>query len=63
MGLAADIGTLQRFPKACGNSSKSRELVYTARNFDAQEAYEVGFLSKVVQGQLGEVQGTLCFEL
>jgi len=50
-----DIGTLQRFPKACGNLSKARELVYTARSFGAEEAFSVGFLSKIVPGGLEEV--------
>lgn len=47
IGLAADIGTLQRFPKAVGNSSLARELAFTARNFDATEAREIGFVSRV----------------
>ena len=38
IGLAADIGTLQRFQKVVGNGSWTRELTYTARFFDAQEA-------------------------
>ncbi|SPO22117.1 related to delta3,5-delta2,4-dienoyl-coa isomerase precursor [Ustilago trichophora] len=49
-GLAADIGTLQRFPKIVGNDSLARELCYTAREFNAAEAREIGFLSKVVDG-------------
>ncbi|CDS82360.1 related to DELTA3,5-DELTA2,4-DIENOYL-COA ISOMERASE PRECURSOR [Sporisorium scitamineum] len=54
-GLAADIGTLQRFPKIVGNDSLARELCYTAREFDAAEAREIGFLSKVVEGGREEV--------
>ncbi|SJX62018.1 related to DELTA3,5-DELTA2,4-DIENOYL-COA ISOMERASE PRECURSOR [Sporisorium reilianum f. sp. reilianum] len=54
-GLAADIGTLQRFPKIVGNDSLARELCYTAREFDAAEAREIGFLSKVVDGGREEV--------
>ncbi|ORX40140.1 ClpP/crotonase-like domain-containing protein [Kockovaella imperatae] len=50
VGLAADIGTLQRFPKIIGNDSKARELALTARSFGAHEAKEFGFLSKVVKG-------------
>ncbi|PWN48748.1 ClpP/crotonase [Violaceomyces palustris] len=49
-GLAADIGTLQRFPKIVGNDSIARELAFTAREFKADEALQIGFLSKVVQG-------------
>lgn len=48
IGLAADIGTLQRFPKIVGNDSLTRELVYTARNFDAEEALRIGFVSRVL---------------
>lgn len=54
-GLAADIGTLQRFPKIVGNDSLARELCYTAREFDAREAREIGFLSKIVEGGREEV--------
>ena len=35
IGLAADIGTLQRFQKVVGNDSWTRELCYTARFFTA----------------------------
>ena len=31
MGLAADVGTLQRLPKIVGNDSLVREWAYTAR--------------------------------
>ncbi|WWD18439.1 hypothetical protein CI109_102891 [Kwoniella shandongensis] len=55
VGLAADIGTLQRFPKIIGNDSKVRELALTGRKFLAGEAKEIGFLSEVVQGGRGEV--------
>ncbi|KLO16260.1 ClpP/crotonase [Schizopora paradoxa] len=55
VGLAADIGTLARFPKVVGNQSLVRELAMTARNFGADEALAVGFISKVVKGNRGEV--------
>lgn len=50
-GLAADIGTLQRFPKIVGNDSWVREVCYTAREFDAREALQQGFLSRIVEGK------------
>ena len=47
VGLAADVGTLQRLPKIVGNDSLVRELCYTARNFYAEEAKEIGLVSRV----------------
>lgn len=44
VGLAADIGTLQRFPKITGNDSLVRELIYTARKFTPDEALRLGFV-------------------
>jgi len=55
VGLAADIGTLQRFPKITGNDSLVRELALTGRRFSAGEAKEAGFVSRVVEGGRGEV--------
>ncbi|KAK3094008.1 hypothetical protein FSP39_022832 [Pinctada imbricata] len=43
IGLAADVGTLQRFPKIIGNDSLCRELCYTARKFFSDEAKQMGF--------------------
>lgn len=48
--MAADVGTLQRFPKIVGNESAARELALTGREFGAQEALQIGFLSRVVEG-------------
>ncbi|ODO05218.1 delta(3,5)-Delta(2,4)-dienoyl-CoA isomerase [Cryptococcus wingfieldii CBS 7118] len=55
VGLAADIGTLQRFPKIIGNDSKARELAMIGRPFGAKEAEEIGFVSEVAQGGRQEV--------
>lgn len=49
IGLAADVGTLQRFPKVTGNDSKVRELCLTGDLFSAQEALQIGFVSKISQ--------------
>jgi delta(3,5)-delta(2,4)-dienoyl-CoA isomerase len=49
LGLAADIGTLQRFQKVVGNESWARELAYTARIFGAEEALSKGFVSSVYE--------------
>ena len=55
--MAADVGTLQRFPKVVGNDSVARELCYTCREFDAEEALRIGFLSRVVKGGRDGVLG------
>lgn len=47
VGLAADIGTLQRLPKVVGNGSLAREIIYTARNFTSEEAKSLGLVSQV----------------
>lgn len=44
MGLAADVGTLQIFPKSVINHSLFRELVFTSRKFDTNEAQQIGLL-------------------
>lgn len=56
VGLAADIGTLQRFPKIIGNDSTARELALTGRKFGADEALRIGFISQVVKGSRLEVE-------
>jgi delta(3,5)-delta(2,4)-dienoyl-CoA isomerase len=50
MGLAADVGTLQRLPRIVGNQSVVRDLCYTGRNMGAMEAYQIGLVSHVVNG-------------
>ncbi|EDO38232.1 predicted protein [Nematostella vectensis] len=47
LGLAADVGTLQRMPKIVGNESLVRELCYTARRLLAHEAKEAGLVSGI----------------
>ncbi|KAL6434830.1 hypothetical protein ACFW04_005189 [Cataglyphis niger] len=51
IGLAADVGTLQRFPKIVGSDSLVRELVYTARKYPATEALESGFISRILDNE------------
>ncbi|KAG2216823.1 hypothetical protein INT45_003152 [Circinella minor] len=48
VGLAADVGTLQRLPKVVGNASLVRELCYTCRTMYADEAYRCGLVNKVL---------------
>lgn len=47
IGLAADIGTLTRLPKANVPMSFIKEVCLTAREFSADEALRVGFVSGV----------------
>lgn len=47
IGMAADVGTLQRLPKVIGSESLVRELAFTGRKFDAAEAKDCGMVSKV----------------
>ncbi len=45
--MAADVGGLQRFPKVVGNQSLLRELCLSGRKLKAEEAYQLGFVSRV----------------
>lgn len=49
VGLAADVGVLQRIQKITGNDSLSRELVFTARAFNGSQAKEYGLVSRVFE--------------
>lgn len=48
IGLAADVGGLQRFPKLVGNQSLVRELVFSGRSLSAAEAISLGLVSRVL---------------
>ncbi|KAK4449162.1 ClpP/crotonase-like domain-containing protein [Podospora aff. communis PSN243] len=47
IGMAADIGTLARLPKAVSSASWVKEVCLSARFFGAAEALSVGFVSQV----------------
>ncbi|XP_055931709.1 delta(3,5)-Delta(2,4)-dienoyl-CoA isomerase, mitochondrial-like [Argiope bruennichi] len=47
IGLAADIGILQRLPKAVGNDSLLREYIFTCKPIDSKDAKEIGIVSKI----------------
>lgn len=49
LGMAADVGTLQRLPKLIGSSSLVRELTYTGRKMFAPEALNIGLVSEVLE--------------
>jgi len=48
LGMTADVGTLQRLPRLIPDGVV-RELAYTGRNMDAEEAREVGFINRVYE--------------
>jgi enoyl-CoA hydratase len=57
IGMTADLGTLQRLPSVM-SSGLVRELAYTARNMDANEALSSGLVNQVfpdVDSMLQEV--------
>ena len=58
LGLAADVGTLQRLPKITGNQSLVREACFTGRNFTATEALQMGLVSRVVGVAGGAINPT-----
>uniref|UniRef100_A0A665U693 Delta(3,5)-Delta(2,4)-dienoyl-CoA isomerase, mitochondrial n=1 Tax=Echeneis naucrates TaxID=173247 RepID=A0A665U693_ECHNA len=47
IGLAADVGTLQRLPKVIGSRSLVNDLALTARKMYADEAKSCGLVSRV----------------
>jgi enoyl-CoA hydratase len=56
IGMAADIGTLQRLPRVIPEG-KVRELAYTGRRMPAEEALEAGLVNKVYENQEEMVSG------
>ena len=46
IGMTADVGTLQRLPKLVGEGI-TRELAYTGRRFEAEEARQIGLVNRV----------------
>lgn len=59
IGLAADIGTLARLPKIVGATTWVKEVCLTARNFSAEEALRVGFVSNVFESKAAAVDAAL----
>ena len=46
IGMTADVGTLQRLPRLVGEGM-ARELAYTGRKVDAEEARQIGLVNRV----------------
>jgi len=59
IGLAADIGTLSRLPKVVGNFGWVKDVALTARTFGSEEAYNVGFVSQVLDTKEKAVEAAL----
>ena len=56
IGMAADIGTLQRLPRVIPEG-KVRELAYTGRRMPADEALEAGLVNKVYESHEEMISG------
>ncbi|WP_249674882.1 crotonase/enoyl-CoA hydratase family protein [Pseudomonas abieticivorans] len=56
MGMAADVGTLQRLPRIIGDGML-RELAYTGRMVDAQEAQRIGLVNRTFADQAALLDG------
>ena len=56
IGMAADVGTLQRLPKIIPDS-KMREMAYTGRRMYADEAKESGLISDMYETQEEMLEG------
>lgn len=50
MGMAADVGTLQRLPRIIGDGMM-RELAYTGRTVDGREAQVIGLVNRTYREQ------------
>ena len=59
IGMAADVGTLQRLPKALGSQSLARELCLTGRRMKSQEALSCGLLSNVYADKISGLEQVL----
>lgn len=50
IGMTADVGTLQRLPKLVGDGI-TRELAYTGRKMDSDEAKQIGLVNRVFESR------------
>ena len=56
MGMAADVGTLQRLPRIISDGML-RELAYTGRMVEAAEALRIGLVNQVYADQAALLEG------
>ena len=59
IGMTADMGSIQRLPKAIGNNSLFREMIYSAMKVPASEARDMGMVSKVLPDELTAQQAAI----
>ena len=58
MGMAADVGTLQRLPRIIGDGML-RELAYTGRSIDGTQAQAIGLVNRTYTDQHALMAGVL----
>ncbi|SNR92097.1 MULTISPECIES: crotonase/enoyl-CoA hydratase family protein [Pseudomonas] len=58
MGMAADVGTLQRLPRIIGDGMM-RELAFTGRTIDGHEAREIGLVNRTYADQSALLDGVM----
>ncbi|POA21875.1 enoyl-CoA hydratase [Pseudomonas sp. FW300-N1A1] len=58
IGMAADVGTLQRLPRIIGDGML-RELAYTGRTFGADEARRIGLVNRVYPDTASLLDGVM----
>ncbi len=58
IGMAADVGTLQRLPRIIGDGML-RELAYTGRTFGADEARTIGLVNRVYSDTASLLEGVM----
>ncbi|MGC5699041.1 crotonase/enoyl-CoA hydratase family protein [Pseudomonas sp. NFXW11] len=58
IGMAADVGTLQRLPRIIGDGIL-RELAYTGRTFGAEEARSIGLVNRTYSDASSLLDGVM----
>jgi enoyl-CoA hydratase len=58
MGMAADVGTLQRLPRIIGDGMM-RELAYTGRSIDGHEAVRIGMANRAYDNHEALLAGVM----
>jgi len=59
LGVAADMGFLQRLERIVGNSSWAREMVYTTRFAGAQECLQFGLCAQVCPDKVATIAAAM----